>query len=118
MPSTRPRHALAATGLLARTTGLRAWTSHYRSTSGPVGSRQPAVAPTAWCGGGVPTARGGGVPTARRVTQPAGVEVAAVDPERRGLRRGSGLVGALSGSPSCMRGIARRRWRVGCTRAG
>jgi hypothetical protein len=53
------------------------------------------VAPTAWCGGGVPAARGGGVPTARRVTQPASVEVeaAAADPERRGLRRGSGLAG-------------------------
>jgi hypothetical protein len=55
--------AWAETGLPVRTMGLRARTSHYRSTSGPVGSRQPAVAPTAWCGGGVPAARGGGVPT-------------------------------------------------------
>jgi hypothetical protein len=78
------------------------------------------VAPTTWCGGGVPAAQGRGVPTTRRVTQPASVEVeaAAADPERRGLRRGSGLAGKLSGSPGCARGITRWRWRVGCTRAG
>jgi hypothetical protein len=95
IPSTRPRDDLGSDGSSGRTTGLRARTSHYCSTSGLVGSRQPAVAPTTWCGGGAPAARGGGIPTARSVTQPTSVEVeaAVADPERRGLRRGSGLVG-------------------------
>jgi hypothetical protein len=67
--------AWAATGLPARTTGLCARTSHYRSTSGSV--RQPAVAPITWYGGGIPKAWGGGISKTRRVTQPAGVEVEA-----------------------------------------
>jgi hypothetical protein len=97
MPLTRPRHGLGSDRSSGVYKGLRARTSHYLSTSGLVESRQPAVVPTAWCGGGIPAARGGGVSMARRVMQPAGVEVeaAAVDPEQRGLRHGSGLAGGV-----------------------
>jgi hypothetical protein len=120
MPSTRPRHSLGSDGSSGAYHGAARPDEPLRPTSCPVGSRQPALAPTTWFGGGVSVARGKGVLTTRRVTQPAGMEVEATetDPERRGLRCGSGLAGSAEWSSGSARGIARRPWRVGCTRAG